>query len=126
MILCYETHGSRKQINNKSIQEKYKILVFVTEAYGYVVQFRPYQSPKKGKQVASSTKWWLGENNVLRLIECLTPTFSFDIFMDSYLTSFHLFTHLGVNNILAIGVLCKISLRKCIFIWDKQLQKKRT
>ena len=46
-----------------------------------MVQFRPYQGAKKGKQIASPTKWGLEENIVLRLMECLTPTFSFDIFM---------------------------------------------
>ena len=33
----------------------------------------------------------LGDNVVLRLIECLTPTVSFDLFMDNYFTSFRLF-----------------------------------
>ena len=80
-----------------SIQEEYKICVLVTEAYGYVVQFRPYQGAKKRKPVASSTKYGLGENAVLRLMECLTPSFSFDIFMDNYFTSFHLLTHLAVK-----------------------------
>ena len=57
-------------------------------------------------------------------MECLTPTVSFDIFMDNnYFTSFRLFTHLGVNNIRADGVLKK-RLRKCTIIGDKQLQKK--
>ena len=78
MILCYGTRGSRKQINKKSIQEEYKICVLTEEAYGYVVPFRPYQAAKKEKQVASSTKWGFGENLVLRLMECLTPTFSFE------------------------------------------------
>ena len=32
MIPCYGTHGSRQQINNKSIQEKYKMYVLVAEA----------------------------------------------------------------------------------------------
>ena len=67
--------------------------------YGYVVQLRPCQGGKKGKQFASSTKWGLGENAVLRLIESLTPTFRFDIFINNYFTSFHLLIHLGVNNI---------------------------
>ena len=62
MIPCYRTYGSRQRINSKSIQEEYKIWVLSAEAYGYVVQFRPYQGAKKGKQVASSTKWRLGEN----------------------------------------------------------------
>ena len=85
--------------------------VLIADAYGYVVQFRPYQGAKKGKQVASSTKWGLGENVVLMLMECLTATFSFDIFTDNYFTSFRLFTHLGVSNIRATGVLNKNRLR---------------
>ena len=72
MIPCCGTHGSRQRINNKSIREEYKIWVLVAEAYGYVVQFRLYQGGKKGKQVASCTKGGLGENVVLRLLECLT------------------------------------------------------
>ena len=40
MIPCYETHGSKQRINNKSIQEKYKIWILVEEAYGFVVRFR--------------------------------------------------------------------------------------
>ena len=58
-----------------------------------------YRGARKGKQVASCTKWGLGENVVLRLIECLTPTVSFDMFMDNWFRSFRLLTHLGVNNI---------------------------
>ena len=75
-------------MNNQSIQEEYKIWGLVAEAYGYVVQFRQYQGAKKRKQVASSTRWRSGENVVLRLMECLTPTVSFDIFMGNYFTSF--------------------------------------
>ena len=85
---CNGIHGSRHRINSKSIQEECKIWVLVTETCGYVVQFRPYQGAKKEKQFASSTKWGLGENNVLMLMECLTPNFSFDIFIDDCLTSF--------------------------------------
>ena len=99
MIPCYGTHGSRQGINNKSIQEEYKIWVLAAEAYGYVVQFRSYQVTKKGKEAASSSKWGLEENVALRLMEGLTPTFSFDMSMHNYFTSFRLFTHLGVNNI---------------------------
>ena len=108
-------------MNNKLSQEEYKIWVLVTEAYGNVVQFRPYQGAKKGKQIASSAKRGLGENVVLRLIECLSPTVSFDIFMDNYFMSFRLLTHLGVNNIQATGVLNKNRLPKCTIIGDKQL-----
>ena len=57
MTPFYRTHGSRHQINNKSISEEYKIWVLVAETRGYVVQFRPYQGAKKEKQVAPSTKW---------------------------------------------------------------------
>ena len=53
---------------------KYRIWILVAEAYGSVVQFIPYQGEKQGRQVASSTKWGLGENVVLWVIECLTPT----------------------------------------------------
>ena len=57
----------------------------------------------KHSKVSSSTKWRLGENVVLRLIECLTPCVGFDTFMD--FKSFRLFTHLGVNNIRATRLL---------------------
>ena len=59
-------------------------------------------------------------------MKCLSLAFSFDIFMDNYFTSFCLLTHLGVNNIRAIGVLSKNRLHKCTIIGDKQLQKKGT
>ena len=78
----------------------------------------------KHSKVSSSTKWRLGENVVLRLMECLTLSVSFDIFMDNYFTSFRLLTQLGVNNILATPVLNKNRLGKCTIIGDKQLQKK--
>ena len=61
----------------------------------------------KHSKVSSSTKWGLRENVDLRLMECLTPSVSFDTFMDNYFTYFHLITHLGVNNIRATGVLNK-------------------
>ena len=51
--------------NNKSIQEECKIWVLIAEAYGYVVQFKPYQGAKKGKQVA---KWKLAENVAVQLL----------------------------------------------------------
>ena len=54
--------------NNKSIQEECKIWVLIAEAYGYVVQFKPYQGAKKGKQVASSAKWKLAENVAVQLL----------------------------------------------------------
>ena len=41
----------------------------------------------KHAKVSSSTEWRLGENLVLRTVECLTPTFNVDIFI----TISHLF-----------------------------------
>ena len=87
MIPCYETHGSRQRINKQFIQEEYKIWVPVAEVHGYVVQFRQYRETKKGKQIASSTKWGLGENVVLRLMEYLTAAVSFYIYMDQHLSN---------------------------------------
>ena len=81
------------------------------------MELMTYQGAKKGKQVASSTKWGLGEN-VLRLVECLTPT-------DNYFSSFPLLNHLAINNIGATGVPNKDRLRKYTIIGDEQLQKKR-
>ena len=49
-------------------------------------------------------------------MECLTQTFSFNIFMDYYFTSFRLLIHLGVNKILATSVLNKNRLHKCTII----------
>ena len=80
-IPYYPNHGSRQRIKSKSIRIGYNIWV-LAEAYGYVVQFEPYQGVKKGKQFASSTKWGLGENAVLRLMECLPPTVSYNILMN--------------------------------------------
>ena len=57
-------------------------------------------------------------------MECLTPTVSFDLFMDVYFTSFRLLTHLGINNIRVTGVLNKNRLRKYTIIRDKQMQKR--
>ena len=74
----------------------------------------------KKYKASSSTKWRLGQNIDLRLIECLTPSFSFDIFMDNYFTSLRLLTHLGVNNSRATCVLNKNSLRKFTIIGDKR------
>ena len=107
MTLCYGTDDSRQQINNISVQEEYKIWVLVA-TYGYVVQLRPCQGAKNGKQFASSTKWLLGENIVLRLMECLTLTLIFDIFMVNYFTSIRLLTHFRFNNIRETGYSTKI------------------
>ena len=83
------------------MKEKYNIYVLVTEAYGYVVQFRLYQGAKKGKRVVSSTKWVLGKDVVLRPMKCLTWTFSFNRLLGNYFTSFCLLTHLELNTISA-------------------------
>ena len=50
----------------------------------------------KHSKVFSATKWKLEEKVVLQLMECLTPTVSFDVFMDNYFISFRLLSHLGV------------------------------
>ena len=77
-------------------------------------------------KVSSSSKLKLGENVALRLMECLTPSAGFGIFMDNYFTSSCLLTRHSVSNMQATRVLNKNSLRKCTIIGDKQLQKKRT
>ena len=79
MIPYYGTHSGRQRIKKKPIRVGYSIWV-LAEAYGYVVQFKPYQGVKKGKQVASSFKWGL-EEKVLRLMECLPSTVSYHIFI---------------------------------------------
>ena len=107
MISCDRTHGSRQPISNKSIREEYKILV--AEAYEYVVQLRLYEGAKKRKQfdlfyfIGIRRKLCSAADGMLK-----TPTISFDIFMDYYLTSFRLLSHFGVNNIWTTGVLKKI------------------
>ena len=57
----------------------------------YLAHYRPYQGTKKRNQVAFSTKWGLGDNVVLRIMEYLTLTVSFDLLMDEYFTSCRLF-----------------------------------
>ena len=57
-------------------------------------------------------------------MECLTPTVSFDIFMDSYFTSFGLFIHLGINKIRATGVLNKNWLHNALD-WGQTTTKKK-
>ena len=56
---------------------------------------------------------------------CLTPSVSFEIFMDNYFTSFRLLTYLGVNNIRATRVLNKNTLRRCTITGHKQLQERK-
>ena len=57
----------------------------------YLIHYKPCQGVQKEKQVASSTKWRLGDNVVLRQMECLTPTVSFDLLMDNDFTFLRLF-----------------------------------
>ena len=73
----------------------------------------------KHSKVSSPTKWGLGENVALWLMECLTPSDSFDIFIDKYFTSFRLLAHLGINSIRATRVLNKNRLRKNIITGEK-------
>ena len=57
----------------------------------YLVHYRPYQCANNEKQVPYSTRGGLRNNNVLRFMECLTPTVSFNLFTDNYFTYFRLF-----------------------------------
>ena len=54
------------------------------------------------------------------LMESLTATFSFDIFMGNYFTFVHLLTQLGVNNTQATSVPNKNRLHICKAIEKKQ------
>ena len=56
-------------------------------------------------------------------MENLTPSVSFDKFIDNYLTFFRLITHLGINNIRATCVPKKNMLRK--ITGNKLPQKKK-
>ena len=69
-------------VGNKPSRVGHNIWV-LAEAYRYEVQFEQCQGVQKGKQVASSIKWGLGENVVLRLMECLPPAVSYHIFMSN-------------------------------------------
>ena len=57
-------------------------------------------------------------------MECLTPTFNFEIFTDNYFTFFHLLTHLGGNNIRATGVVNKNRLLKFLSFGTNSCKKK--
>ena len=84
-ILSQGTHGSRKWINNSRFRGN-------IQSNSYLVYDRPYQGENKGKQVASSTKCGLGDNVVLRLMECLTRTVNL-IYLR--ITILHLFVFLS-------------------------------
>ena len=111
MIPYFGTHGSRQRINNKPIHVGFKFWV-LAEAYGYVIQFEPYQGAKVGKPIASQTRWGLGEKVVLAMMECLPQGVSYHVYMDNYSTSFSSLSHLGEHNIHATGVLNKKKLAK--------------
>ena len=51
----------------------------------------------KHSKIFPTVIWRLGENVILRLIKCLTPSVSFDTFMGNYFTSFRLLTHLDLT-----------------------------
>ena len=80
----------------------------------------------KNSKVSSSTKWRLGGRVVLQLMECLTPTVSFDIITDNYFTYSRPLAFLGVNKIRATCMFNKSSLFICAIIGDKQLQKRES
>ena len=67
--------------------------------------------------------WRLGES-LRRLMECLTPSVSFDIFMDNYFTSFRLLTHLGANNIRTTRVFKKIGYANALSLGTNSCKKK--
>ena len=54
----------------------------------------------KQSKVSSSAKWRLRENVVLQLMECLTPSVSFEIFMGNYFTSFRLLINIRATSVL--------------------------
>ena len=112
MIPYCATHGNSKRLNNKLIQEEYKIWVLVAESCGFLVQFRQVQ--RKGNRLTPL------------LNRDSEKTLSFDLFMRNYFTCFCLLNNIGVNNIWATGVLNKNRLRKYTVIGNKQLQKNWT
>ena len=71
----------------------------------YLVHYKPYQGVKKESQVTSFTKCGFWDNVVLRVMEYLTLTVSFGLFMDNYFTSlsFCVLTHIEVNSIRVRG-----------------------
>ena len=90
--LFFQNANRRCLAGFEQILEEYKIWVFVAQAYSYVAHFRPDHGVKTGKQVASSNKWRLGENVVLRLMECLVLVL---IFICLWTIISHLFVYLS-------------------------------
>ena len=70
----------------------------------------------KHSKISPSTKWRLGGNVVLQLMECLIPSASFEIFMDNYFTCFRRLTHLGVTH-RANFEQCT-SGKKAVYLWQ--------
>ena len=80
----------------------------------------------KHSKVSSFTNWRLGENIVLKLMKCLTPIVSFDIFMDNYLTSFVCLPTFELTTFKQHVCSTKNMLHKCTIIEDKEPQKKES
>ena len=102
------------------------LFVWVTRSWFWrnsidMLQFDPYQEAQSGKQIASKTRWGLGEMVVLCLMESLLSKVNYDVFMDNYFTSFRLLMHLGAHDIRATVILNKKNLNNCIIIDDKTL-----
>ena len=81
-------------MNNRSVQKN-------ITSNSYLVHYKQCQGEKNEKQVTSFTKWRLGDNIVPRLMECLTPTVSFDLCMDNFFTSLCLFVYLQILELTA-------------------------
>ena len=126
MIPYYGTHGKSQRINDKSIRMGYDIWVLAKPYDDSLVRTTARCKERKTSRI--SCKRELGGNVVLRLVECLPPTASYNIFMNRYFTSFCLlfiyFNFFWVSNIWARYVLKKVRLRKCTITGEKQLQKK--
>ena len=80
MIPPFGTHDSRQRTSNKPIRVGYMFWI-LAEANGYVIQFEPYQLAKVGKPVVSQTRWGLGENVALDLMECLPQGVSYHVYI---------------------------------------------
>ena len=72
------------------------------------MHYKPCQGVKKEKQVASSTNWGLKDNVVPQLMQCLTPTVSFDLFMNNY-SGLSLFLFLSLSLSLSLSRTLELS-----------------
>ena len=75
--------------------------------------------------MVSSTKWGLGENFVLRLMECLTATFSFDVFTDNYFTFFVCFPTLEITTFEQQVCSAKIGYANAVSLGTSSCKKKK-